>query len=794
MITSQKSARAGQKDDFIKIQDLFYLCSAKWKWFILSLVVTLGCAAVYILRTPPVYNRTASVLIKEDSNGNSISSDSEFAGLGLFQSSTNVNNELIAFKSPAVMTEVVKRLHLDMNYYLPGRFHDLVAYGKNLPVTAEIAGLAYDEPAGFSMNVNDDGSVTLSDFSRDREKFDDKEVSCPVPGSVETPIGQISVEPTPYYKKGETCSLRVTRSGMHAAVGRYSVALTAALNDEKASVIDLSLSDSSIERAEDVLNTVINVYNENWVKDKNQIAVSTSMFINERLGVIERELGNVDEDISSYKSEHLLPDVQAASSMYMQQSSETSERLLQLNNQLYMARYIRKYLADGSNRTHLLPANSGIDGGNIEQQIGEYNKLLLQRNSLVENSSAQNPLVTDMDNSLSSMRTAIVRSVDNLIATLGEQIKSLQATEEQTTRRIAASPTQAKYLLSVERQQKVKESLYLFLLQKREENELSQAFTAYNTRVITPPQGSMIPIAPVRKNILLVAFALGLLIPVVVIFIRENMNTKIRGRKDLEGVSVPLIGEIPLCGRQKKRSLSDRLRRRKDSEYVANVAVREGSRNVANEAFRVLRTNLEFMTEKGSGANVIAVTSFNPGSGKSFMTVNMALSMAVKGEKVLVVDGDLRHGSASTYVDSPKEGLGAYLGGHIDDWKKTAVNYRTDLDILPVGKIPPNPTELLLSDRFGRMIEEARRLYDHVLIDCPPVELVADTQIIDKAADRTLFIIRAGLFERSMLSELENIYDEKKYRNMAIVLNGTQSSSGRYGYGYGYASDYYNQE
>ena len=226
------------------------------------------------------------------------------------------------------------------------------------------------------------------------------------------------------------------------------------------------------------------------MKDKNQIAVSTSMFINERLGIIERELGNVDEDISSYKSEHLLPDVQAASSMYMAQSNATNAQILTLNNQLYMTRYIRNYLANDANRTQLLPANSGIESVNIESQIAEYNKQLLQRNSLVANSSAENPLVVDMDQALASMRGAIIRSIDNQIVTLNSQIKSLRQTEQQTTSRIAANPTQAKYLLSVERQQKVKEALYLFLLQKREENELSQAFTAYNTRIVTPPHAA----------------------------------------------------------------------------------------------------------------------------------------------------------------------------------------------------------------------------------------------------------------------------------------------------------------
>ena len=788
MAINQKNIKPGQQDDFLRIQDLLYLCLARWKWFVLSLVATIGVATVYLLRTPAVYTRTASVLIKEDSKGKSVSSDLEsFSEFGLFQSSTNVNNELITFQSPALMTEVVKRLRLDMNYFVPGKFHRQVAYGLTLPVDVTINDLPENESAGFTLEVQPDGTLFLSDFIRNGTDLDEKDIKGSLFDSIPTPLGKIIINTTPNYVKGKAYTLYVGKSNLYNAVNSCSSNLSVSLNNEKASVIDLSFKDNSTQRAEDVLSMLISVYNENWVKDKNQIAVSTSMFINERLGVIEQELGNVDEDISSYKSEHLLPDVQAASSMYMAQSSATNAQILALNNQLYMTRYIRNYLANDANRTQLLPANSGIESANIESQIAEYNKQLLQRNSLVANSSAENPLVMDMDQALASMRGAIIRSIDNQIVTLNSQIKSLRQTEQQTTSRIAANPTQAKYLLSVERQQKVKEALYLFLLQKREENELSQAFTAYNTRIVTPPHGSMLPTSPVRKNIFMVAFALGLLIPVVIIFMRENMNTRVRGRKDLESVTVPLIGEIPLFTRKKKGIFG------KKPQEVKAVVVKEGSRDIINEAFRVLRTNLEFMTGKDKTSNVIIVTSFNPSSGKSFLTMNIAVSFAIKGKKVLVIDGDLRHGSASSYIDSPAKGLSDYLGGRIDNLNEIIVSdpKQKSMDILPVGTIPPNPTELLFDERLKQVIDTVRGQYDYVLIDCPPIELVADTQIIEKLADRTIFVVRAGLLERSMLAELEKIYEEKKYKNMSLILNGTEGSGGRYGYRYSYRYGYH---
>ena len=392
--------------------------------------------------------------------------------------------------------------------------------------------------------------MKLVDFLRNDEELDGEVLTVPN-DTVNTPIGRIVVKAL-----GDSISydapLYVSRIGFQAAVDAYASRFSVALSDEKSTVINLSFNDVCVQRAEDVLNTVIAVYNENWIKDKNQIAVSTSAFISDRLGVIEQELGHVDEDISSYKSEHLLPDVQAAASMYMAQSSETNAQILALNTQLSMARYIRNYLTNAASKNQLLPANSGIESSGIEQQIAAYNTAQLRRNDLVSNSSEKNPLVVDMDQSLETMRHAIITSIDNHIATLNTQLRSLRQSERQTTARIAANPTQGKYLLSVERQQKVKESLYLFLLQKREENELSQAFTAYNTRVITPPSGSMMPTAPVKKNIALVAFALGILIPVLIIFIRENMNTKVRGRKDLEHLSLPFVGEIPLAEGNKK--------------------------------------------------------------------------------------------------------------------------------------------------------------------------------------------------------------------------------------------------
>ncbi len=786
MVIQPTQNKPAGNDDFLRIQDLFILCLAKWYWFVISLAILLGAATIYLLKTPPVYTRSASLLIKEDGKSGSGNEAAGVLGdIDIFRTSTNINNEMLSMQSPAVMYEVVRRLHLDVNYTTDGRFYDPVIYGSDNPYEVSFFDLGDAESASFTLRPDKDGQVKLTDFTRNGEEADGDAVTA-LNDTVQTPVGRLLVSARP----GSTAAQQtvfVSRISMQDATADYSSRLSVALNDEKSTVVNLTLQDVCTQRAEDVLNTLISVYNENWVKDKNQIAVSTSMFINERLGVIERELGNVDEDISSYKSENLLPDVQAAASMYMAESSETNAKIQTLNTQLSMTRYVRSYLTGASSRNQLLPANSGIENSGIEKQIAEYNTLQLRRNDLVANSSETNPLVVDMDHSLHALRDAIIRTLDNYVTTLNTQLRALQQSARQTTARIAANPSQGKYLLSVERQQKVKESLYLFLLQKREENELSQAFTAYNTRVIMPPSGSMVPTAPAKKNILLIAFVVGLIVPVAVIFLRESMNTRIRGRKDLEALTLPFVGEIPQAA-TKKKGTSD-----KKSTENNPIVVHEGSRDIINEAFRVLRTNLEFMTDKEQHSNVIVVTSFNPGSGKSFLAMNIAVSLAIKQKKVLVIDGDMRHGSTSAYIGSPQTGLSNYLSGHVNNLKDIIVTdaRHANLQFLPVGTIPPNPTELLFSDRLKQLIDTVRSQYDYIFIDCPPIEMVADTQIIEQLADRTLFVVRTGLLERSMLPELQRIYDEKKYKNMALILNGTVGSGGHYGYRYGYRYGYH---
>lgn len=788
-------AQQPQIQDGVDFMELLYLCLAKWKWFVLSVIICLGVAAFYILRTTPVYTRQATLLVKDDKKGGAISSDvgDAFANMGFSTARTNITNELYSINTQPNVLDVVKRLHLDMNYTTKGTFHDNVLYGSTLPVHAELLDISDNKGASFVLNVGKDGSFRISSIET-KEGKQAGEFNGHLSDTVSTPVGRIMVSATENFDAEQApYEIMVRRSSLNATARSCGKRLSVTLTDKLATILSLSYNDVNTQRADDFLSTLISVYNENWVKDKNQIAVSTSLFIDDRLAVIENELGNVDQDISSYKSQHLIPNVDAASNMYMNQASKAEANVVDLTNEAYMARYIRNYLTSEQNTNQLLPSNAGISNSDINSQIKEYNDKLLRRSSLVANSSENNPLVKDIDAALKSLRAAIITSIDNELVTIETSINSQKSYGSRATSQMASNPDQAKYLLSVERQQKVKETLYLYLLQKREENELTQAFTAYNSRVIAPPFGSDSPSAPSKSKIMLLALMLGLAIPFGWIYAQQMLNTKVRGRKDLEDkVTMPFLGEIPQYVKPggKKLSIKKGL---KDSNGI--VVSKEHSRNYVNEAFRVLRTNSSFVMNKD--ANVAVITSYNPGSGKSFIISNLAVCYALKGKKVLLVDCDFRKASSSKLFGNYKVGLTNWLSDGVDslnDIKMTFEEY-PGLTLIPVGTVPPNPSELISDDKFAKMIEEARKEYDYIFLDCPPVEVVADTMIVEKVADRTFFVVRAGLFERSMLRNLESEYKSSKYKNMTLILNGTDANShyghyGRYGYRYGYHYGY----
>lgn len=794
MMLDTKKNNLGQQEEEqgMSLEEYGLLFLSRWYYFVATVLIALTIAVFKVLTTTPVYQRNAAVLVKDNDQKMS-GTTQELANLGIMGSNTNINNEILTLSAPVLMQEATKKLGLDLQISVKEGLHDLPLYN-DAPIAVILENRDLAQPFTFKIKATEDKRLKIYDFVvYGEEEIHVNDIAMRVGATVKTPIGRLRIEETSVgladYIDEE---ISVTKYPQATIAARYSGRLSVALADKESTILNLCINDEVPARADDLLMTLVEVYNEHWMHDKNLIAESTSEFITERLNTLSKELGDVDQKISDYKSSNLMPNLQEASSMYMQQSGKNTNELLQLNNQLSMAIYIKEYLSDKSRAGQLLPTNTGIGGTGIETLIATYNQTVLTRNDLLSNSSEDNALVQKLDRDLATQQTAIVRSLENLIAQIRKQISNAEATEALTNKKIASAPRQAQQLLSIDRQQKVKEALYIYLLQKREENELSKTFTAWNTRIIQPPYGGGVT-APRKSYILLIALVLGLAIPGGIIFLGEFFNRSVRGRKDLEFMNVPFLGEIPLLS-SKKHWWQHR-----KNNAERKIYIRENSRNLINESFRLVRTKLDYFAEKKDTANIIMITSFNAGSGKSFISGNLAKTLSLGGKRILAVDLDLRHASLSKLVDQPKNGLTSYLCGATDKISDIVLRDRFDgsVDVLPVGVVPPNPTELLQNDRLGKLFEELKNYYDAILVDCPPIDIVADTNIVKKYADISIFVVRVGLMDRRLLREVEKLYQRKTYNKMAILLNGSQFVSTRYGhyrygytYGYGYGYGY----
>lgn len=790
---AEEYVKNGEQDsEVFDWERYLFLFLSRWYWFLLSVVIALGLGVFYLLKTGPVYTRSTKLLIKNDDKNSGNSTMQAFADLGIIGSSKNISNEIQTISAPVMMREVVDRLDLDLQLSTPEQLHQRPLY-KDAPVNVQFFSKVESESSlSFEIKLLGGSDLELTSFVRNGEAVGSQPLHIKLGQDVRTPVGIVRITAAPAFNKFEEGStVMVNKYPLSAISNMYAAKLSVVLSEKDGTILQLTMMDEVPQRADDLLLTLIDVYNEKWMQDKNRIAESTFQFISDRLDTISKELGDVDSKISEYKSRNLLPDVQASANMYMQQSTKNQDNLLQLNNQLSMVKFIRSYLNDENRQNQLLPANTGVTSAGIENQIQSYNEMLLRRNDLLANSSMQNSVVSEMTEKLEEQRTVILRSIDNLIAQIEQQIASVTASEAGTNQQIASSPRHARLMLSAERQQTVKEELYIFLLQKREENELSKAYTAYNTRIIQPPMGSNMPTAPRRSIIMMIAFVIGLIVPGAILFLREMMNYTVRGRGDLEKCNVPFIGEIPLYNISSRRWW----RRSKKKNLERAVVVKDNCKDFINESFRIVRTKLDYYLSSKNNAKVFMLTSFNPGSGKTFITANLARTMALKGARVLAIDLDIRRTSLSHMGPTVKHGVSSYLTGQEENLssliQKDAFGAHTDL--LPVGVIPPNPTEILLSERMKDLFEFARGHYDYVLVDCPPIELVADASIVRQYVDCSLFVVRVGLMDRRLLKNVEELYHERKYENMALLLNGGQVVKGKYGsyrYGYGYGYKY----
>lgn len=783
----------------LTLTDLYRQMRSKWIWYVVSVGICLAVACLYLLAATPSYTRTTEILLKDDSS-QSVAAD--LSMLGINPVSSEVLNEMFIMTSPEIMEQVVKQLDLNEVYTTRKGLRKQDLYKASPIDVVTIDSLTNRNSSyAFTIAINDEKTgYSLSKFKKAGKKVKSDHIEASFNDTVITPVGSFVIKPTHFLEEPATeggdipSKINYAHSPVKTCARNFCKLINSNFDEDRGNIVMLSISTSSAAKGSDILTSIVDAYNQRWVADKNKIAMATSQFIDDRLVSIEDELGDVESNITKYKSSHRMMDMETMANLYLAQSTENQKALNQLTQEIAIGRYLKNELAAGD-LTRPLPATAEIGGTSIQMMVTEYNRAVAERNLKLETMPEESPLMRQKADAIKRTREAILASVDAALESLNKRYKAISAVDNNTQSKLATAPGQAKYLMSEERKQKVKESLYLFLLQRREENELSQAFTVYNTRMITEPFGPEIPTSPKNRLIILIALVVGVLIPTLIIYLREITNTKVRSRRDIEDMPIPFLGEVPLCDAPKKSRFSLARKQSDKPSPARKIMVRPHTGDITNEAFRMIRTNIDFMGSMNHRSELklgktIMVVSLNPGSGKTFISLNTAAIFAIKNKKTCLVDMDLRKGTVSQNAGSPRKGIVDYLIGkntNLDDLIVRNVNGIENLDILPEGLIPPNPTELLYSPNLERLIDELRERYDYILFDCPPVEIVADARLLNPYVDMTIFVMRSGLFEKCDLKVLQQLYSQHRYNNLALILNATDTVHGVYGsYGYGY--------
>lgn len=757
----------------ISLRDVVELIIGNWYWFALSVFICVSVAYLYTRTLVPVYQHQAVMLVKTGGkNANSdISAMLELQG-GV--TGSGVENEMYILRSYQLVREVVNRLHLDVSYEKEGFFRNASLFAES-PIEVN-----FIDPFHVNTRLNvtplDTKNFTVSNL-----KAGDKELSLngkfAYGDTLQTEAGRMVVNLKPenlsnYIGK----PVLVKRMSPEVATAIYKGGITTSLAGKGTTMVQITCTGNNISRTDAILSALINVYNETIIEDKNRIAVNTAKFIDERIAVIGKELGDVEEELTDFKQRNRIIGTEANGTQYLAESSRVKGETLQMETELSIALSIKSYLQDATRNNQLIPNVSGVGDASVQSQITSYNELMLQRNRLLAESGSKNPVVQNTDKNLTEMRTVISGSMDNYIQNLRLRLDKTRTLERQINADIQAVPKQEKMALSIMRQQSIKEALYTFLLNKREENALQLAVTEANIRIVESPFGSNAPIAPQSTTFLLAALVVGLAIPLGIQVLMMLWNTSVRGRKDIEDyTTIPVLGEIPS---------------RKTSGEDDSIVVDEHRNDVISESFRLLRSNINFVAKD---ARIIMFTSTMPGEGKSFVSRNLAVALAIAEKKVVLVDTDLRKRTQSKLAGvKNKHGLSTYLSGQHDDVESILEKGMIHplVDSLFVGPVPPNPSELLMSDRLEKLIEELKKRYDYVILDNVPAQVVADASIVSRVAELTLYVIRDGMLDRRYLPELERLHKEGKFNHLCIVLNDSRIERKKYGYGYGYGYGY----
>lgn len=782
------------ENNALSLGDIIAIVRNNWLWYLLSLLICIAIAYYQVKITQPVYERHALVLIKSRGAISQMQDEAAaFSEIGLSSAGGYlVDNEILVFKSRRLMAEVVRRLNLDVDYSQHGHFRDWTMYSST-PVKLVFPDAEEEQRFSLTMTPMGNHKVKLHEFSIGGKGYD-KEVISHIGDTVNTPVGRVVAVPnTASNPNGYVgTDIHVRKSPLKKVAESYSGRLQSTQATKTSTIIKLALNDQSTKRAEDVLNTLVQVYDEDAIKDKNRVAVNTEKFIAEQLEVLESELDDVDAIIANYKATNRLTDLSSDASSYRSMMNTVEQRSADLQNQRSVANYILDYIQRregiGEAEYEVIPNNAGLNNSQVESLISEYNQQTMLREKLKADAGENNPQVQDLTNSIDQMRTRIVASIHNLVQSLDIEIQNVDKRVGASRNRLVAVPTQQKTVTSVQRQQSTKEQLYLYLLNKQQENALAKSITESNARILDPAIGSDAPISPQKSNIFLTALVIGLLIPTAVLAILLMTDTKIRSKKDLTVLGdLPLVGEIPQAGGK----WTNRNRRQHGHSHLDikdAIVVTAESKDSVSESVRILRTNLHYFNGKNeTEARVIMLTSFLPGAGKTFVTSNLSMSMALAGKKVVMVDLDIRRGSLSAGLGKDICGVTDYICGFETNLDKIIIHtaMHENLDMIPTGHKAPNPAELLMDERLEMLIDALKERYDYIILDSVPVNLVADATICNRVADLTLFIIRAGNLDKRMLPEVARLYEENKLKKMSLVLNGV-SDSRIYGSGYGY--------
>ena len=741
-----------------------------WKWFVLCGVISITMAFIYLRYTTEYFEVSTTLLIKDQKS--SMSSElAAFQDLGVLGQGrgSSINNEIQSLKSRTLATNVVNDLNLRVSYFKKGRVKEFEIFQEQVPIEVKRED-ANNSSVGFVIRFISETSIEILNN-------ENKVLSTPNFNEVFFINGskfKINAKES-YSSEIYGLEIRVQFNSLESVVGGLVGAVQVVPVDVRASVLKLSMKHPSRLKAIAILNSWLRNYQQVAVKDKNTVSENTSIFVKKRLQIIKEELAVVDKLAETYKVDNNLIDVEKEVGQFSENVSKSESELFENSTQLLLIESVETYISKQGNDFELIPP-FGFVGPTIAVLTEKYNELVLERDRKLRTASIKNPLIININAQLLILKENLNESLRNLKKTLKTTIKELNKQEGRINAKIAEIPRKEREYRNIIRQQGIKEALYLYLLQKEEETQISLAVATANSKVIDSAYGSAYPISPKRKVVLLAGLLLGVLIPFIVIYLNDLLDTKLHTQKDLEKkVTAPILGDIPI------------------NDSKENIVVKEGGRSSTAEAFRLLRTNLDFLlTGTKDSCKSIFITSTTSGEGKSFVSVNLACALALSGKKVALVGMDLRAPKITEYLGLPSsKGITNYIMDSSLELEglKVALEGHDNLDIYSSGVIPPNPAELLMNPRVEELFTKLKETYDFIVVDTAPVNLVTDTLMIGKYADLFVYVARAGYLDKRLLAIPQNLYVEKRLPKMAMLINGSDYKKS-YGYGaygaYGY--------